>query len=195
MQSTNRQSTNIKENNREAKSVAPDIDFYVVVYPKEESELGDVIFHANVRDIILQAKGGLNTYDVAGVYLDYDEALAQAHKLMGHEGMNKDYSSSELEESILSPNDRDVRDAKELAAETLIAGEDGELDLEDVDDETLAELLQNLVITEKNADRVACEIISVMRETNASDKEIVEALSVHMGLHINEAREVFKSNK
>ena len=166
---------------------------YVVVKDNFD-EIEEMGFAADLRSIVRQGRGGFDERTILGVYSDLEQAKAKVRQLIRAKGLDK---KSAVKESILSPNDRDVRDTKELATQTLLYGEDGvdEIDLDSVDDETLDQLLQRLTITEENVDRTACEIISVMRETNASENEILEALTVHMNLHLNEAKELYEDNK
>jgi hypothetical protein len=166
---------------------------YVVVKDNFD-EIEEMGFAADLRSIVMQGRGGFDERTILGVYSDLEQAKAKVRQLIRAKGLDK---KPAVRESILSSNDRDVRDSKELAAQALLYGEDGvdEIDLDSVDEETLDQLLQRLTITEENVDRTACEIISVMRETNASENEILEALAVHMNLHLNEAKELYEDNK
>lgn len=181
---------NMKEANRMS-SRPYDVKLYVVVYPTNVAELGDLWFTAYIDDIILQAKGGLEADDVAGVFTDKDLAKAYARKLYKAELARRKRGGT-IQEMIFGANDED-REPRENAIQALLGSED--IDVSALDDEELEQLLQSLAVTEESVDRTACEIISVLRENSSSDDEIIEALAVNMGLHLHEAREIFEANK
>lgn len=97
--------------------------------------------------------------------------------------------------SSLSPsieNNADNRDTKEKALQQLLGNEN--LDIKGLDDDTLNVLLQRLTGV-KNIEESAESIISVMKMLKASENDIVEALSVHLRMHMNEAKEVYQDYK
>ena len=65
--------------------------FFVVTYPKPESELGDICFPCDIESFSLQVKGGLDAADVEGFYtIDQPmDAIQTAFSLLGIEFTSK----------------------------------------------------------------------------------------------------------
>ena len=56
--------------------------FWVVTYPTFDSELGDILFQADINRMYLQFLGGLTIKMIAGVYKRKKEAEEHAKKLL-----------------------------------------------------------------------------------------------------------------
>lgn len=84
--------------------------------------------------------------------------------------------------------DREEREQQEQAASALVGEED--IDFNSLSDEELALLLQSLTKVEENSS--IRELIEVFREMDADDKEIIRAISVHTGMHMDEAKDVLE---
>jgi len=83
------------------------------------------------------------------------------------------------------------RDNKEKAFQDLIGSED--VDVAKTDDEELTRLLVGLgSLTTENFHQKVSEMLLVMKELNASKADMLEALQIHAGLHLDEAKEVFQ---
>jgi len=57
----------------------PDDKFWVVTDPRNECELGDIIFQASLRDLDLQFKGGLQIEENPTLFTDEKEARYEAY--------------------------------------------------------------------------------------------------------------------
>ena len=57
----------------------PDDKFWVVTDPKDNSELGDIVFQASLRDLDLQFKGGLQIEENPTLFTDEKEARYEAY--------------------------------------------------------------------------------------------------------------------
>lgn len=98
-----------------------------------------------------------------------------------------------LKEGLFSAGEPDVadRDNKERAVQALLGSED--VDVKKVPDEKLSGLIQGLgSITTESIDSQVAQIVSVMREQKASRNDVLEALRVHVGFSLREAREVLQ---
>ena len=99
-----------------------------------------------------------------------------------------------MKENLFSSNEDNAiadRESKEAAVQTMLGDED--IDVSKTDDEKLANLLSGLGnVTTENFDHAVSEILSVMKELKAGPRDIVEALQTHLGLHLNEAKEVMR---
>ena len=56
----------------------PDDKFWVVVDPRQESTLDDIVFEASLRDLELQFKGGLTSDENPTLFTDRREARIEA---------------------------------------------------------------------------------------------------------------------
>ena len=56
--------------------------FWVVTYLKPSYDIGDMVFEADIRSLMLQARGGLQIDDVFGVCANRADALADGQRLM-----------------------------------------------------------------------------------------------------------------
>ncbi len=56
----------------------PDDKFWVVIDPNKDSELEDIVFHASLRDLDLQFKGGLQIEENPTLFTDEKEAKYEA---------------------------------------------------------------------------------------------------------------------
>jgi len=63
-------------------------DFFVVIHPSKDSTLQDVLFKADIFDMVLQFRGGLAGKEIAGIYKTEEPARAEAVKLMKAIGIN-----------------------------------------------------------------------------------------------------------
>ena len=98
-------------------------------------------------------------------------------------------------EGLFSAAEPDVatRDNKEQAVQALLGTED--VDVKKVPDDELTNLLQGLgSITVESIDSQIRELISVMREQKASRADVLEALQVHIGFNLREAKEVLQEH-
>ena len=98
-----------------------------------------------------------------------------------------------VKEGFFSAVEPDVvdRDNKEQAVQALLGSED--IDVKKVPDEKLSDLIQGLgSITTESIDSQVAQIISVMREQKASRNDVLEALQVHVGFNLREAKEVLQ---
>ena len=57
----------------------PDDKFWVVIDPKDNCELEDIIFQASLRDLHLQFKGGLQIEENPTLFSDEQEARYEAY--------------------------------------------------------------------------------------------------------------------
>ena len=57
-------------------------EFWVVTTPTKDSELGDICFKADIKRIILQAKGGLESSEIKGIFKGQATAKNYAKKLL-----------------------------------------------------------------------------------------------------------------
>jgi hypothetical protein len=57
----------------------PDHKFWVVIDPNDNSELGDIVFQASLRDLDLQFKGGLQIDENPTLFTDEKEARHEAY--------------------------------------------------------------------------------------------------------------------
>ncbi len=57
----------------------PDDKFWVVIDPNDNSELGDIVFQASLRDLDLQFKGGLQIDENPTLFTDEKEARYEAY--------------------------------------------------------------------------------------------------------------------
>ena len=57
-------------------------DFYIVTHGSSDSELNDIFWKADAFDLALQFKGGLNGYDIVGIYKDKKKAKKIAKALL-----------------------------------------------------------------------------------------------------------------
>ncbi len=57
----------------------PDDSFWVVIDPKPNSTLGDIVFEASLRDLKLQFKGGLQIAENPTLFTDQQEARLEAY--------------------------------------------------------------------------------------------------------------------
>lgn len=104
-------------------------------------------------------------------------------------------SRKKVKEGLFSANEPDVaaRDNKEQAVQALLGTED--VDVKKVPDEDLSSLIQGLgSITTESIDSQVAQIISVMREQKASRNDVIEALQVHIGFNLREAKEVLQEH-
>jgi hypothetical protein len=81
----------------------------------------------------------------------------------------------------------DSREAKEIALKQLLGNE--ELNVEDLTDESLDVIMRRLTGMDEIEESVST-VISVMRDLKATDHDIVEALAVNLGMHLEEAEDV-----
>ncbi len=98
-----------------------------------------------------------------------------------------------VKEGLFGSEEPDVadRDNKEQAVQALLGSED--IDVKKVPDEKLSSLIQGLgSITTESIDSQVAQIISVMREQHASRNDVLEALQVHVGFNLREAKEVLQ---
>jgi len=56
--------------------------FWVVIKSTEFSELEDILFEADIFDMYLQIKGGLNPQDIIGLYKNKNKAKNKAIELL-----------------------------------------------------------------------------------------------------------------
>lgn len=83
------------------------------------------------------------------------------------------------------------RDNKEQAFQDLIGNED--IDVSKTDDDELSRMLVGLgTLTAENFHSKVSELLSVMKEMNATPADMIEALQNHLGLHLDEAKEVYR---
>ena len=61
-------------------------DFFVVIHPTEASDLNDVLYKADVFDMVLQFKCGLKGRDIVGIFKDGNHAKELALQLMKKAG-------------------------------------------------------------------------------------------------------------
>lgn len=100
-----------------------------------------------------------------------------------------------VKEGLFGGEEPDVadRDNKEQAVQALLGSED--VDVKKVPDEKLNGLIQGLgSITTESIDSQVSQIVSVMREQHASRNDVLEALRVHVGFNLREAREVLQEH-
>jgi len=68
----------------------PDVDeigkFWVVTRPRPTSEMVDILFETNVTGMMLQARGGLEPSDLAGVFKSKAKATDMAKRLIEERG-------------------------------------------------------------------------------------------------------------
>ena len=98
-----------------------------------------------------------------------------------------------VKEGLFGSEEPDVadRDNKEQAVQALLGSED--IDVKKVPDEKLSSLIQGLgSITTESIDSQVSQIVSVMREQKASRNDVLEALQVHVGFNLREAKEVLQ---
>ena len=57
-------------------------DFWVVEYPGRDSELSDIFFQADIFDMALQIRGGLDPETIYGIYKSKGLALKKAKELL-----------------------------------------------------------------------------------------------------------------
>lgn len=57
----------------------PDDKFWVVIDPKDNCELEDIVFQASLRDLDLQFKGGLQIEENPTLFTDEQEARYEAY--------------------------------------------------------------------------------------------------------------------
>ena len=57
-----------------------DEKLWVVVDPRPQSTLGDILFQASLRDLSLQFKGGLSVEENPTLFTDEQEAIAEVHR-------------------------------------------------------------------------------------------------------------------
>jgi hypothetical protein len=57
----------------------PDDKFWVVIDPADNSELGDIVFQASLRDLDLQFKGGLQIEENPTLFTNEKEARYEAY--------------------------------------------------------------------------------------------------------------------
>lgn len=98
-----------------------------------------------------------------------------------------------VKEGLFGGEEPDVadRDNKEQAVQALLGSED--VDVKKVPDEKLSDLIQGLgSITTESIDSQVAQIVSVMREQHASRNDVLEALQVHVGFNLREAKEVLQ---
>lgn len=97
-----------------------------------------------------------------------------------------------MNENLFSANkDNPIADRqnKEEAIQALLGSED--VDVSKADDDEITRILTGLgTVTTENVDRVAGEIVSVMRELKAGRQDTLEALQTHLHLKLSEAKEV-----
>lgn len=60
--------------------------FWVVTYPTGQSEMGDICFEANVQDLMLMSRGGLNPNEIQGIFKSQGPATALAKQLLSKQG-------------------------------------------------------------------------------------------------------------
>ena len=60
-------------------------DFWVVTNPTPDSELPDILFQADIFDIVLQIRGGLDVESIVGIYKKEVKAKKVAVKLLALE--------------------------------------------------------------------------------------------------------------
>lgn len=162
------------------KTITPgNLKFFMVMKPNADSEIGDILFKTDIRALMLMAKGGLNANEVMGAFLDELPAKHKAQELM------KEVNAS-IQESF---ENADERKAKEDALQNLL-GDEG-YNVKDLDDESLDAMLQK-VVDVNSIDESAENVIRVMRLLNSSERDIIEAMSHHLGMHFKEAKEVYK---
>lgn len=100
-----------------------------------------------------------------------------------------------VKEGLFGGEEPDVadRDNKEQAVQALLGSED--IDVKKVPDEKLSGLIQGLgSITAESIDSQVSQIVSVMREQHASRNDMLEALRVHVGFNLREAKEVLQEH-
>ncbi len=56
--------------------------FLVITKPDVNSTLADILFYADVFDMVLQIRGGLKGKDIVGIYKNYAKAKKVATKLI-----------------------------------------------------------------------------------------------------------------
>ena len=98
-------------------------------------------------------------------------------------------------EGFFSAAEPDIadRDNKEKAVQDLLGNDN--VDVKKVPDDELTNLLQGLgSITVESIDSQVRDIISVMREQKASRADVLEALQVHIGFNLREAKEVLQEH-
>lgn len=98
-------------------------------------------------------------------------------------------------EGLFSAAEPDIadRDNKEKAVQDLLGNDN--VDVKKVPDDELTNLLQGLgSITVESIDSQIRDIISVMREQKASRADVLEALQVHIGFSLREAKEVLQEH-
>ena len=101
----------------------------------------------------------------------------------------------QVKEGLFGGEEPDVadRDNKEQAVQALLGSED--VDVKKVPDEKLTGLIQGLgSITAESIDSQVSQIVSVMREQHASRNDVLEALRVHVGFNLREAKEVLQEH-
>lgn len=174
-------------------------DIYRAVYK------GDPILPLHAREFML--KDGYTEADIASylrdgkgfVYDKTDGSISnpdimhyldeQLLKLLKFQASNK----KTVREGLFGGEEPDVadRDNKEQAVQALLGSED--VDVKKVPDEKLTGLIQGLgSITAESIDSQVSQIVSVMREQRASRNDVLEALRVHVGFNLREAKEVLQ---
>ena len=58
-------------------------DFFIVCRPTKISELADICFQTNARELLRLGKGGLEPSDIHGIYDDFHQAQDIARDLLG----------------------------------------------------------------------------------------------------------------
>ena len=77
----------------------PDDKLWVVVDPRRESTLGDILFQASLRDLSLQFKGGLSVEEDPTIFADEQEAVAEVHRRLNRMRSRLDKLADDLPES------------------------------------------------------------------------------------------------
>ena len=82
----------------------PDDSFYVVVDPGADSEMGDILFEASLRDLELQFKGGLTIEENPTLFTDHREAEVEAFgrivAMRAAQAIVRERGKAKLEEAV-----------------------------------------------------------------------------------------------
>jgi len=120
------------------------------------------------------------------------EALAMVNPSPKVSVYDEDHTARK-QEALFGAAEPDIanRESKEQAAQDLLGSEN--IEVNKTSDEELDNLVNGVMqLTTENVDQAVSDLINVMREMSSSDDEIVEALSVHLGFKLSEAKEVYR---
>lgn len=187
-----------------------DLVLYVVL-KSGQSDIEDMCFATDLRSFTQIARGGFDEKDILGVFSDLEQAKKVVRSMIPAKG--KFSKKSPVKENVMKENFETEEQIKNIPRETKEAvlsavfrkGENGEepiLDPSKLSDEELdgmiaeyGDIFSRQQESLKKGPQFFEEVVSVLEDEGASEQDILEALTLHGGLHLEEAREIHRDLK